>query len=128
MKSVKHKVKNLIKDQKKTVRKSNRFTPQDRKKFFKLYTAWSEANGFWSSIEQMMKDVTYDNLRNAFPDEILARLIFDIMKKEPSWIMAILPELTGHDIDVPEESMGKLQDITDIWLKWAKENNYLEKL
>jgi len=128
VKSVRNKVKNLVKEQKKPVRKTNRFTPQDRKKFFKLYTAWSEANGFWSRVDQMMQDETYDKLRHAFPDEILARLILDHMQKEPTWIMSILPELTGHDIEVPEESMGKIQDITDIWLKWARKNNYLEQL
>lgn len=132
MKSVRLKNKQIIQSKQKTklirtVQPSVniKVRPQDKEKFFKLHRDWSEMVGFWSDEIEMTSDEGYKMLRKAFPDDVLAKLIFDYIQNEPSWIMTILPELLNIELDFSEDEKNNAYKMAKKWVNWALENGYL---
>jgi hypothetical protein len=49
--------------------------------------------------------------------------ILDELRKEPSWIVIALFDITGENPALPGHA-GRLNELTNDWLEWAQQNGY----
>lgn len=59
----------------------------------------------------------------SFGERVIPYLIRDMQKHRTPWFYA-LTEITGEN-PISEESWGKIDNIIQDWLAWAKKNNYV---
>lgn len=51
-------------------------------------------------------------------------IIFAEMEREPGWWFHAINTITGEGPHVPSDAMGRLDRLTEIFLKWGKEKGY----
>ena len=72
--------------------------------------------------ENYLKIIELGNSNEYAKKYILGFIIDDLEKNKGFWFAA-LRKLTGVN-PVPETNTGKITDIANYWLEWAKENTY----
>ena len=97
----------------------NRFYEQQ---FVELTTKWRIAVGGYSTSRQITRNGSYFDIIGM--GEKALPFIFKDMANEPDYWFEALKHITKVD-PVPASHYGDLYKMTDDWLKWAREHNYL---
>lgn len=91
-------------------------------RFRELVCRWKEERGPTSSIGKMATHPAYREIVN-MGTEAVPLLLSELERQPDHWFMA-LSEITGVD-PVPNESFGRLQEMTLAWLRWGKEHGFV---
>lgn len=129
MKNVRQKHKTVLTDEHKAQLSKPRnpnlnVRKKDKDKFHRLHRKWQQAVGFWAKLDILKEDSTYNDIRETYTDKTLARLILDFIQTEPSAMILLLPELTGHEMDYTVEEESNPNLMAQKWLKWGRENGF----
>lgn len=92
-----------------------------KEKFESLVKKWKEDTRFASTVLEMATNPSYQQIigmgRQAVP-----LILKQLAKKPEHWFWA-LNAITGED-PVPENSRGKLPQMTKAWLEWGQQKGY----
>ncbi len=91
--------------------------------FAKLTDEWRRETHFLSSTTAIATHPAYQRIIGMGPQVV--PLILTEMQKEPGhWFWALVA-LTGEN-PVPPADQGRMTAMTDAWLKWGRENGWIE--
>lgn len=101
------------------------FLPESRRAEFSVLVARWRAERPPSSFERdiAMHDA-YQRIIS-MGDDALPLILDELSKHRDHWFWA-LKVITGED-PVPEHSRGRLQEMTDAWLRWGEDHGYLPR-
>ncbi len=86
---------------------------------------WKEETKFLSSSSKIIENYNYRAIiALGVP---VVPFIYESMKECPNFWFAALYEILGQEPRVPDESVGKIKEMTDIWVKWLENNGLTEK-
>ena len=88
----------------------------------RLLARWREQTAYLSSSSQITGHSAYQELI-ALGSPALPYLFRDLEQTGDGHLSRALTALTGAD-PVPAEDRGKIREIVDAWLKWARENGF----
>ena len=88
-------------------------------RFAELASRWKADVAHLSSIEEMILHPAYQQIIGLGPAAL--PLILRELEGEPDFWFAALRALTGEDPVKPEQR-GRIAEMTDAWLRWAREN------
>ena len=91
-------------------------------RFFNLKERWEEETVFLSSVTEIAMHPTYQQIIGMGPSAI--PLILNEMKTKPNHWFWALKSISGEDPVSPEQR-GRIEDMTEAWLKWGERQNYL---
>ena len=91
--------------------------------FSKLAAKWRSETGGYSTSHQITKNKNYIEIINL--KEKVLPFIFKEMEKEPEYWFEALKQITKTD-PVPNSHYGNIIKMTNDWLSWAKEHNYVK--
>jgi hypothetical protein len=91
------------------------------RKFLTLADTWVRETTHSSSTRQMAEHPAYREIVSLGPQ--IVPLIFKELVREPGfhWFHA-LREIIGSGPEIPTEARGRLQPVTECWLRWGKEH------
>ena len=92
-----------------------------RQKFDRLATEWSRDAAHYSSIEDMCMHTAYQRIIGMGP-KVVPLILRELEWSPDHWFWA-LTSIT-EDNPVPEESWGRLDEMTTAWLDWGRENGF----
>jgi hypothetical protein len=99
-----------------------RTVEQDRvERFHELVASWKRERGPHSASSRLAEHPAYQQIISMGPDVV--PLLLRELEREPDHWFRALHALTGAT-PVPETSRGKIQEMTDAWLRWAREQGY----
>lgn len=94
----------------------------DREQLFRTLAArWKRERGPYSSSAQLAEHPAYQQIIGMGP-EVIPWLLRELEQEPDHWFRA-LHALTGAD-PVPVESRGKLREMAQAWLRWARAQGY----
>ncbi len=96
-------------------------------KFLELSDSWKAQTMFSSSSDEILSDQNYLAII-ALGQEALPLIFEDLEQTSAHWFQAIEAILSSIGQEPPEigkDDYGRIDVIADIWLDWARENNYL---
>jgi len=96
---------------------------EDKKKFIRLRDIWLEETSCMSSMTDIVNNNAYQEII-LMGDSVLTYIFEDLQDSPKFWFQA-LRMITGTQPYIPESSVGKVSEISYIWLAWGKENNYI---
>jgi hypothetical protein len=97
-------------------------TAPDREQQFRALAAqWKRERGPYSSSAQLAEHPAYQQIIRMGP-EVVPWLLRELEQEPDHWFRA-LHALTGAD-PVPVESRGKVRDMAQAWLRWARAQGY----
>ena len=99
--------------------------PRLQEDFRRLVTAWQEETRYLSSTTQIAMHPAYQRIIGMGPAAL--PLIFQEMQRSPGHWFWALKAITGEDPIMPEHA-GNLSEMTNDWMRWARQHNYLESL
>jgi hypothetical protein len=91
-------------------------------KFHRLASEWKEETGHLSSMPAKLMHPKYQAIIGMGPD-VLPILFRELQRKPDHWFWA-LSALTEQN-PIPDEAAGNLKKMTQAWLNWAREHDYL---
>jgi len=91
-------------------------------RFTHLAQQWEHNTAHLSSMTKKVVDPAYQSIIDMGADVL--PILFRELKKSPNWWFWALREITETDPTSPEDA-GNLHKMTNAWLKWAEENDYL---
>jgi hypothetical protein len=95
-------------------------SPQDvRHTFEELVADWKLQSKHMSSVSEAAMLSSYQRIIGLGPSAV--PLLLRELEQEPNYWFWALRSITGYD-PVPESSRGNLQEMTNAWLKWGREN------
>lgn len=89
-----------------------------RQPFHDLVAVWKKERGPHSSSARLCQHPAYQQIIDLGP-EVIPFLLRELEREPDHWFRA-LHALTGVD-PVPKDSRGKLPEMANAWLGWAKE-------
>jgi hypothetical protein len=87
--------------------------------FNRLADAWEDETKLLSSMNRIVTNKAHLQIVAMGPDVV--PLILKRMRGKPGWWFEALRFLTGQD-PVPDSARGRLDAMTEAWLKWGEEN------
>lgn len=93
-------------------------------KFQKLKDKWAEETINMSNMSDIYGNKYYQKIIK-LGKEVVPLIFKELEKKYNHWFEA-LRQILRESPEIPEKSRGKIQEVTDIWLNYAKKNNLLE--
>lgn len=91
-------------------------------RFFTLKSQWEKETAVVSSVTQMAMHPSYQQIIGMGPAAI--PLILNEMAVKPGHWFWALKSISGED-PVPPENRGRVREMTEAWLHWGREQNYL---
>lgn len=91
-------------------------------KFMKLKFQWEAETAMMSSITEIAMHPSYQQIIGMGP-VVVPLILSEIEKKSGHWFWA-LKSITGED-PVLLNQRGRVKEMTQAWLRWGKEHNYL---
>lgn len=91
-------------------------------RFLTLKTQWEVDTAILSSVTEIALHPAYQQIIGMGHTAI--RLILLEMKKRPGHWFWALKSITGEDPVLPEQR-GRMKEMTQAWLRWGREKNYL---
>jgi hypothetical protein len=91
-------------------------------RFYRLKHEWEAATAHLSSIEEMAMHPAYQQIIGMGNASL--PLIMREMKKRPGHWFWALKAITGAD-PVPPEKRGRIREMTEVWLFWLRQYEYL---
>jgi hypothetical protein len=98
-------------------------TPEDQKRFRELVKRWKKGVGHLSSAARMAKHPAYQEIIQM--GVTVVPLLLTELKRDPDFWFAALREITGEN-PVPEESAGKVKEMTRVWIEWGRQRGYIQ--
>lgn len=92
-----------------------------RERFNGLALRWKQERGPHSSSARLTSHPAYQEIIRLGP-AVVPLLLHELERAPDHWFRA-LHALTGID-PVPEASRGKVREMADAWLRWARDNGY----
>lgn len=92
-----------------------------QQKFRRLAMEWSRDAAHYSSIEDMCMHPAYQRIIGMGP-KVVPLILRELERCPDHWFWA-LASITEED-PVPEESWGRIDEMTSAWLKWGRENGF----
>ncbi len=93
--------------------------------FNEYYTNWRRETAMCSGIEAKRNNENFKKIV-AMGEKIIPIILKEI-KKNPSHLFLVLPEITKENIIIPEEDQGNIRKINELWIQWAElYTNYLK--
>jgi hypothetical protein len=90
-------------------------------KFHRLAAEWHRAVAHHSSSSVRNNHPAYQEIIRMGP-AVVPLLLRDLAENGNHWFWA-LKSITG-DTPVPDEARGKIDQVTEAWLRWGKEHGY----
>lgn len=90
-------------------------------RFRRLAAAWQKAVAHHSSSTVRNNHPAYREIISLGP-EVVPLLLRDLEENHAHWFCA-LREITGAN-PVPESAAGKIPQMAEAWLRWARDNGY----
>jgi hypothetical protein len=90
-------------------------------RFHCLAEEWARATGYLSSMTRAAEHPAYQEIISLGPD-VVPLLLRDMEKHLTHWFIA-LEKITGAK-PIPKEAAGKIPEMVQAWLNWAKANGY----
>ena len=94
---------------------------QMQQKFDRLTKEWSHDTAHISSIHDMCMHPAYQKIIGIGP-KVVPLILRELERSPDHWFWA-LSSITEEN-PVPEESWGRIEDMTTAWLNWGLENGY----
>ena len=91
-------------------------------RFYRLANEWKKETIHLSSLTKLVMHPKYQSIIGMGPD-VLPILFRELQRKPDHWFWA-LKAITEEDPTLPEDA-GNLQKMTEAWLNWAGERDYL---
>ncbi|MCR4321462.1 MAG: hypothetical protein NUV74_14135 [Candidatus Brocadiaceae bacterium] len=91
-------------------------------RFLTLKTQWEADTAILSSVTEIALHPAYQQIIGMGHTAI--RLILLEMRKKPGHWFWALKSITGEDPVLPEQR-GRMKEMTQAWLRWGREKNYL---
>lgn len=91
-------------------------------KFNNLKSEWLEDTAFLSSILEISMHPAYQQIIG-MGETALTLILNELINKTGHWFWA-LKSITGADPVTPEQR-GNVNKMTNAWIQWGKENNYI---
>ena len=91
-------------------------------KFRELTEEWKKDTKFLSSISQIAMHPAYQRIIG-MGSEVLPLILRRLSRKPDHWFWA-LEAITGEN-PVPESSQGRLGEMAEAWLDWARSHGYV---
>ena len=102
------------------------FNPISRKnifeKFYELASQWKEETKLYSSVTDICMHKCYQRIIGMGRD-ILPLIFHELRKDSDHWFWA-LSAIAGEN-PIPRQSAGKVREMKNAWLDWAKKNNFI---
>ena len=92
------------------------------KKFRRLAGQWRYETGMYSAPRKIIGHPAYRRII-AMGEEAIPLILQDFPNSGGFWHFA-LKEITGES-PVPESAGGRVEVITEAWLKWGREHKYI---
>lgn len=89
--------------------------------FQRLADQWREETKYLSIAKRMAEHPAHQKIV-AMGERAVPLILAEMERRPGHWFIA-LRTLTGAN-PIPEESRGKLQEMTEAWLKWGREQGY----
>jgi hypothetical protein len=97
-------------------------TPELRKRFNGLAKTWLKESRNMSSVTQKAMLPAYQQIIGL--GSVAVPLILERLKEEPNqWFWALRAITRANP--VPEEHVGRVQDMADDWIRWGRKNGIL---
>lgn len=90
--------------------------------FKELAQRWRTETQFLSSISKAVMHPAYQRIIG-MGRPVIPLLLHELLERPDHWFWA-LRSVTGHD-PVPVEYAGDLKRMTEAWLQWGREHNYV---
>jgi hypothetical protein len=97
-------------------------TQAPEQQFRSLAEQWRRETGMLSSILKKAMHPAYQRIIGMGAGAIVP-ILLDLQKRPDHWFWA-LNAITGEN-PVPQESMGNLQQMAEVWLQWGKTKGYI---
>lgn len=91
-------------------------------RFLTLKAQWEADTAMLSSATEIAMHPAYQQIIGM--GETAVRLILVEMKKKPGHWFWALKSITGEDPVLPKQR-GRVKEMTQAWLRWGREKNYL---
>lgn len=91
-------------------------------RFRELAKAWRADCQFSSSVTEMAMHPAYQQIIGMGREAI--RPVLEELESQPDHWFWALYAITGED-PVPSESKGDLREMTELWLQWGRERQYI---
>ncbi len=88
-------------------------------RFRQLAEQWKSESAHLSSLTEMAMLPSFQQIIGLGPEAV--PLILQQLKEDPDYWFWALQAITGQD-PVPPEVRGRLQEMTDAWLRWGAED------
>jgi hypothetical protein len=88
-------------------------------RFRRLESLWEAQTAHLSSSTRIVSHPAFQEIIALGP-AVVAFMLRDLERAPGLWVWA-LPAITGAD-PVPEADGGDIAKMTDVWLRWAREN------
>jgi hypothetical protein len=92
-------------------------------RFRKLVEIWQSERPPSSHMKDLMMHPAYQQIIGLGP--AVLPLLFREIEQNPDWWFWALRAITGASPEIPEESKGRLKDISRIWLAWGRRYGYI---
>lgn len=91
--------------------------------FRRLEAAWNADTSHLSSATKIMEHPAFREIVG-MGASVVPLMLRDLEKRPSLWVWA-LPDITGID-PVPEKDRGYIAKMTEAWLRWGREQGYLQ--
>jgi hypothetical protein len=95
--------------------------PAWEQRFHELVAVWKRERGPHSSSALLAAHPVYQEIIDMGP-KVMPLLLRELEARPDHWFRA-LHALTGAD-PVPEHSRGRIREMANAWLSWAREHEY----
>lgn len=91
-------------------------------RFFDLKEEWEKDTAMLSSITDIAMHSAYQQIIGIGPVAV-SFILYEMSRKPNHWFWA-LKSITGED-PVPPGAKGNIEEMTEAWLNWGREQRYL---
>jgi hypothetical protein len=93
-------------------------------KFYQLLTEWKKESFFISSVSDMVKIQSYQDIISM--GEVAVPLLLKELEKNPDHYFCALRTITNVD-PVRQSDRGNVYEMAQSWIKWGYKEDYLKE-
>ncbi len=93
------------------------------KEFQKLANQWKYETGHLSIPAQIARHPAYQSIVD-MGEQAIPLILKDLQAEPDHWFSA-LSGISGESPHIPDEDMGNMRAMSEVWLEWGKRNLYI---